>query len=171
MGCPNIFIFMYHNFLLSAMMPESYYITVHKKWKQVYLLWFLMYCYVVITNFGAFKQKILLHKKLRHVHQNENIWAPQKIIFTSKARLNSEVYGQAAKITPEAGKKRLLFFKCKLTVHRICWEGFWTVSLFQQIRRVIFGDCPSDVGRHFPENLIKYIYFSLFKNMLARPKI
>ena len=26
---------------------------------------------------------------------------PQKIIFTSKARLNSEVYGQASKITPE----------------------------------------------------------------------
>ena len=43
------------------------------------------------------------------IHKNENVWAPQKRIFTSKARLNSEVYGQAAKITPEVEKKRLLF--------------------------------------------------------------
>ena len=25
------------------------------------------YCYVVTTNFGPFKQKILLHKKLRYI--------------------------------------------------------------------------------------------------------
>ena len=42
------------------------------------------------------------------MHKNENVGAPQKRIFTSKARLNSEVYGQASKITPEAEKKRLL---------------------------------------------------------------
>ena len=35
--------------------------------------------------------------------------APQKRIFTSKARLNFEVYGQHDKITPEAEEKKAPF--------------------------------------------------------------
>ena len=34
---------------------------------------------------------------------------PKEIFFTSKTRLNFEVYGQNDKITAEAGEKRLLF--------------------------------------------------------------
>ena len=39
------------------------------------------------------------------MHKNENVWAPQKNFFSSKARLKSEVYDQAAKVTTEAGGK------------------------------------------------------------------
>ena len=44
---------------------------------------------------------------------------PKREFFTSKARLNSEVYGQASKITPEAGKKRLLYARSNSTVHTV----------------------------------------------------
>ena len=54
-------------------------------------------CYVVTLQHDS--TKILLYK-------NGNVWAPQKRIFTSKTRLNSEVYGQESKITPEAEKKK-----------------------------------------------------------------
>ena len=39
---------------------------------------------------------------------------PKENFFSSKARLNFEVYGQGDKITPEAGIKRLL---CHFTTH------------------------------------------------------
>ena len=67
LGCPNIFIFIYLDFLLSKILCYDAPELLHKKWKQVYFLWFLIYFYVVTTNFGAFKQKNLLHKKLRYI--------------------------------------------------------------------------------------------------------
>ena len=44
------------------------------------------------------------------VHKNENVWDPKREFFSSKARLNFEVYGQGDKITPEAGEKKAPFF-------------------------------------------------------------
>ena len=38
---------------------------------------------------------------------------PKEIFFSSKARLNFEVYGQGDKITPEAGEKKAPFFYFK----------------------------------------------------------
>ena len=57
------------------------------------------------------------------MHKNENVWPPQKRIFTSKARLNSEVYDQAGKLTPEAEKKNL-------TTRTRLYQFVHTIQLF-----------------------------------------
>ena len=57
---------------------------------------------------------------------------PKREFFTSKARLNFEVYGQRDKIPPEAGGKRPLFcaVNAKVILIMIYFYEFYKKSTF-----------------------------------------